>query len=68
METISSITDRIMGCLYGQAIGNALGAFCEDMSKAQIKSEFKKSPNTPIAIRRGKVFGWMTIQIRCSVF
>ena len=42
METKSSIIDRIKGCLYGQAIGNALGAFCEDMSKAQIKSEFQK--------------------------
>lgn len=35
-----STADRIMGCLYGHAIGNALGLFCEDMNKAQIKSEF----------------------------
>ena len=40
MEKNNSIEDRIMGCLYGQAIGNALGLFCEDMSKTQIKSEF----------------------------
>lgn len=40
--TKEEIKDRMLGCLYGQAIGNALGLATEFMDKETVKNQYPK--------------------------
>ena len=40
MQSIDKIKDKMLGCLYGQAIGNALGIHTEFMTKKDIQNMY----------------------------
>lgn len=40
MNNIETIKNRMLGCLYGQAIGDALGLGSEFMSKDEVSKNY----------------------------